>query len=793
MPVEKSSTTARNHIILAADARFSQPDYANDISWLVSLGKGQAYPFSLNSTFGLRARSMQMFPRLVDAEIGPGGSISSPQPPDLRIVRNHPNFLRLTFSPLPEIEMIMEIWVPSSHVITGQIEINNRSVLRRKLRFDWAALLSPMNHGHGMAAILMEKTYVLEGKTSELCPILLLTGGPRPGPSSFPTLGFDMDLYPGNQSRFRWAMGIQENAETSLELAQAAVSRDWEPEIALIELVNASQHLKITTGDPAWNEAFDSAQHTAFQLFMPGGSAFPARSFVQSRTPDRGYSLRGDGSDYDPKWSGQTALDAWYLNQIILPAAPDLAAGVVDNFLAVQQETGEIDWKPGLAKQRMHMLAQPLLATLALQVQNSRPDPAWVESVFPGLLRFFDSWFAPAHDQDGDGFPEWGNRIQIGLDDHPLFDRWLPANQGIDPADVETPVLAALLCREGQSLVSLAAAIGREEEANRLRQRIQSLTEQIESTWDALESTYCYRDMFTGQRPRGTHLLTFHSSGQHEIRQSLESPQKLVLNLYGQSNDTRHARITIHGLLDGQAVDETITPGQVQWMNLVGHASTTSRFTYVEGVDIEGLRAEDYGRLRTADLTRKDITLLLPLWARIPSRERARQLIQETLLPQFLQPYGLPVCPSSHLLPEQQHLNRVFLPWNVFVLEGLLAYGYQETAADLFTRLMNAICQNRAADGHFFSSFSASNGKPDGDADTLAALPPVGVFLQILGLRKLSNREIILEGLNPFPWPVTVQYQGIQLSFHPGCTEIRTANENLVMLNTPGPHRILLP
>lgn len=366
MPVEKSSATTRSRIILATDARFSQPDYANDISWLVSLGKGQVDPFSLNTTFGLRARSMQMFPRLVDAEIGPGGSISLPQPFDLRIVRNYPNFLQLVYSPLPEIEVNMEIWVPSSHVITGQVEINNRSVLRRKLRFDWAALLSPMKHGHGMAAVLMEKAYVLEGKTSELCPVFLLTGGPMPGPSSFPTLGFDVDLYPGNQNRFRWAMGILGSAETSLELAQAAVSRDWEPEIARIELVNASQHLTITTGNPAWNEAFRSAQDTAFQLFFPGGSAFPAPSFVQSRTPDRGHSLRGDGGDYDPNWSGQTALDAWYLNQLILPAAPELAAGVVDNFLAVQQENGEIDWKPGLAKQRMHMLAQPLLATLAL-------------------------------------------------------------------------------------------------------------------------------------------------------------------------------------------------------------------------------------------------------------------------------------------------------------------------------------------------------------------------------------------------------------------------------------------
>jgi len=792
MLVDKSSVSPRGRIVLAADARLSQPDYANDISWMVLLGNGQTYPFSINTTFGLRARSMQMFLRLVDAETGPNQTFL-PQSQDLRIIRNYPNYLELLYNPLPEIEMRVDIWVPSSHVITGQVEINNRSVLNRKLRFDWAALLFPMKHGHSMAAVLMDKTYVLEGKTSDLCPVFILTGGPKPGPSSFPTLGFDIEIYPGNQTRFRWAMGMLGNAETSFELAQTAISRNWEPEIARIELMNASQNVQIETGDAAWNEAFRIAQRTAFQLFFPAGASFPAPSFVQTRKPDSGHSLRGDGSDYDPSWSGQTALDAWYLNSLILPAAPELSAGIVENFLAVQQENGEIDWKPGLARQRMHIQAQPLLATLALQVQNIRPDPAWVESIFPGLLRFFNSWFSPEHDQDGDGFPEWENRIQIGLDDHPLFDRWMPANQGIDPTDVETPVLAAMLCREAQSLLKLAAVIGRQDVIEELQIRKQRLIDQVESTWDGLENTYCYRDMLTGQRPRGMNLLTFHGSGQHEIRQTLDSPQKLVLNLYGETSDTRHARITIHGLLDGTEVTEVITPGQVQWMNVTGHAVTTSRFTYVELVEIDGLLYGDHGRLRTADLTRKDITLLLPLWAHIPSRERAQHLIQDTILPQFVQSYGLPVCPSSHLLPEQQHLNRVFLPWNAFVLEGLLMYGYRETAADLFTRLMSAICQNLAAEGQFRASFSASNGKPDGDANTLASLPPVGLFLQILGLRKLSKQEIILEGLNPFPWSVTVQYQRTRLIFHPDRTEIRSVNDKLTTVNTLGLHRIILP
>ncbi|GAP14073.1 hypothetical protein LARV_01835 [Longilinea arvoryzae] len=790
MSVENGSTPPTGRYTLAADVRFSQPDYVNDISWEFSTRKGEAFPFSLNTTFGLRALSMRMFPRLVRAEIGPNHNT---QPGlNLRILGCYPNFLRLVCQPLAGVELMAEFWVPSSHVISGKLTLTNRSVLNQQLRFDWAALLTPMDQGHGMAALPMGKTYVLEGQTRDLYPVCFLTGGPKPGPSSFPTLGYDIDLYPGSNVRYVWALAALGNPETSLDLAQATANRDWDPEIARLELLNTSQTLKVITGNANWNAAFASAQRTAFQLFFPAGADFPASSFVQQRNPDNGFSMRGDGTDYNPRWSGQTALDAWYLNNLILPTAPDLAAGVIDNFLAVQEANGEIDWKPGLGGQRVHMLTQPLLATISWKIHASHPDKAWLEKIFPELLRFFEAWFSPAHDQDGDGYPEWNHRAQTGLDDHPLFDRWQPANQGVNPTDVETPVLAAMLYREAHSLISIAAFVGREDAIEGLQRRARNLAEQVETTWDQLENTYTYRDMLTGQRPRGANLLLFHGSGKHDLRQNLETPQKLLLSLYGDSSQTRKATFSICGHVNGNPVQEAILPGQIHWMNHTGHAVTQSRFTSVEEIEIRGLPESDHGLLRTADLTRKDISLLLPLWANIPSQDRALQLIQETILPQFRQAFGLPVCPSSHLLPDQQHLNRVFLPWNQFILEGLLAYGFQETAADLFTRIMNGICQNLELDGHFHEFFSAANGKSGGDIDTLASLPPLGLFLQILGLRNLSDHEIILQGLNPFPWPVTVQYRGILLSFFADRTEVKSANGFNTTLNTPDPQRIIL-
>jgi hypothetical protein len=39
----------------------------------------------------------------------------------------------------------------------------------------------------------------------------------------------------------------------------------------------------------------------------------------------------------------------------------------------------------------------------------------------------------------------------------------------------------------------------------------------------------------------------------------------------------------------------------------------------------------------------------------------------------------------------------------------------------------------------------------------------VGLFLQIIGIEKITPSEIIVRDFNPFPWPVTVQYQRMTL------------------------------
>ncbi len=50
-------------LTLAADARLTTTDYTNDQIWELSLGGGEPAALALQTTYGLRAHWMRLFPR----------------------------------------------------------------------------------------------------------------------------------------------------------------------------------------------------------------------------------------------------------------------------------------------------------------------------------------------------------------------------------------------------------------------------------------------------------------------------------------------------------------------------------------------------------------------------------------------------------------------------------------------------------------------------------------------------------------------------------------------------------
>ena len=63
-----------------------------------------------------------------------------------------------------------------------------------------------------------------------------------------------------------------------------------------------------------------------------------------------------------------------------------------------------------------------------------------------------------------------------------------------------------------------------------------------------------------------------------------------------------------------------------------------------------------------------------------------------------------------------------------------------------------------------------------GERNALNGLAPLDLFLRVLGVEILSSKRVKLEGVNPFPWDVTIQYKGLKVIRGQEKTEVVFAN-----------------
>ena len=461
---------------LAADARLPGSDYCDDQIWKLAYGSGEPTALALQTTYGLRARSMRLFPHFTSSDedlIDPAGFARTPS-----VRQFYPNYLHLEYAPFTGIDVQAEVWVPTSQALTGRMAFTNQQAEQASFRFDWVAQLNP-TEGERMSPLELQGVSVLAGQSAALHPVVFITGGAVAVSSPYPALCLEIDLAPGASCSFTWCQAALPDIEASFNLARQLAARPFDADIARLELLNAGQ-VEIITGDPEWDIALAMSQTQGYGLFTGPAGGLPYPSFVLTRQPDQGFSPRGDGSDYSHLWNGQPALDAYFLSNLLLPGGAPLLQGVLRNYLAVQEEDGSLDWKPGMAGQRGRLMAPPILASLALRIYEHSEDLAFLQDTFPHLLDFLHAWLSPAHDADGDGIPEWDHPMQAGMEEHPLFSNWQTWSQGVDIAKAESPGLCAMIYREALSLAAIARLLERTEPIPALLSTAEHMTTALE-------------------------------------------------------------------------------------------------------------------------------------------------------------------------------------------------------------------------------------------------------------------------------------------------------------------------
>ncbi len=791
---QKYTFAPQLQITIAADARLCDLNYKNDYIWELVQQKGKSPALTLQTTFGLHVQWLRLFPCFVYRDKLVYNLADFARPPQLLIV--YPNYLKLSLSPFLDIDTLIEYWVPESHAVAGRLSFINQGNQPETFQFCWAGMLNPINGDAKLTVKQIGGRHFLCCETNELYVSCTMSGYPQPTSVPFPALGHTVQLPPRSSQQIIWALAAlpADHNEVALHVLKT-IELPWEAEISRIELFNAHNQIEIITGNPEWDNVFSLSQQVAYSLLISPSNSLPNPFFVLTRQPDQSFSLPGNGPDYSDHWKGQTPLDAYYLASILLPGGLGFVEGILKNFLAAQDETGFIGYKPGSAGQRPRQLAQPILASLALKVDQYKHDHSWLKDIYPALTRFLKLWFSPKHDRDGDGFPEWDNPTQFGLEESPMVNQWHPQAQGIEIAWLESPALATMLLRECKALIKIATYVEGNEDIPWLVEKVSQLQDILNTVWDARACTYHYQDFQTHQSEPG--LLLFRikgKNGKHTIHHTFKKPHRLLIRIVSKGTEIHQLTILLSGKYHQETMVESINATQFNWSNNCVFLTSRNLFTQLQGVEIQGLQAGDEVEIRTPDYTVTDVSCLLPLWARGTTPAQAQAMTAKTIKRRFLKSYGICISPQTRATRTMLPWGNISLPWNQMIGEALLANNQQALVADLVTRIMKAIIQNLKQSGCFFEFIDAQTGHGSGERNHLRGLAPIGLFLSTLGVQIRSNREVILQGFNPFPWPVIVKYQGMTVSRQLHETIVAFPTGQVVKIdNQVNPTRIALP
>ena len=124
---------------------------------------------------------------------------------------------------------------------------------------------------------------------------------------------------------------------------------------------------------------------------------------------------------------------------------------------------------------RAEVTKPPIMAWAALKLNETDPDPDFLQEIYVPLVRW-NAWWFSMNDDDADGLVQYNHPYSSGLDDSPLWDYGLP---------VESPDLNTYLCVQMGSLALMAEALGMEAEGAMWRRRAAAIVRRmIEDFWD---------------------------------------------------------------------------------------------------------------------------------------------------------------------------------------------------------------------------------------------------------------------------------------------------------------------
>ncbi len=757
---------------IAADARLSSTDYRDDQIWEAQPGSGESAALALQTRFGGRAGLVSLVPMWVHD----GRSIYQAQaftrPPYLTGFA--PGYLRFEAALTPHLALQTEYWVMESHAIGVRFTLANTHIEPLDVELDVIAFVGINNKEQKLIALpLANGAGALSlGTIGNLQPVILLEDGQTESeaPGS-PKLRRKLTIPPRKKVAVRLIHAGLGSVNLSLALAQKWMKADWDVAFAQIDTY-AQAIPKIQTGDADTDATIAFAYRELVQSFLKATSSLPCPSFVATREPGRGFNANDKG------WNGQNPTLAYLSGLGMASIDPALAEGVIGNYLAVQQNDGWIDSKPGLGGQKQSTLCMPVLARLTWGIFQYTEDSQFLKDVFPGLFKFFRRWLQSDLDKDKDGLPEWQNEVQTGYVFMPTFATWQAWGGGADIRTIESPDLLAYLLSEAKSLKEIAYYLRDTTAETQIDESIARLETALDSLWNADLGRYAYRD-------RDSHLTTGRvdiitdARGMDELlpAEKLSPPNRLVLRVSGGVNLQPRMILKLDGVdQSGKAISEQASGEQFIWAGGRGVYTSKQVFSQIDRVTFEGLSRVYRIDVHTVDTMRLDMNALLPMWTASISLDHMTVLTKLLTNPDyFWRESGVAMnsAQDANFDPKNaEGSGGVWLYWLTLMGEALIESGNMEQATALVQRILKVQTSVLKANKRFSEFYHSDQPEGLGEPANVAGIVPLHLLMRVLGIRIISSTKVWVGGAFTWGQPVTLQQHGVIVERHDKSTTI---------------------
>lgn len=774
--------------ILAADARLSQTNYLDDQSWELTLAAGDEPALALQSRYGSRVGLVSLVPMWQHDNRMIYETQTYAESPS--VIAFAPGYVRCEAKLTPELVLLADYWVMESQAVGGRYTLTNAGSVPQTIRLDLFGHVGSERKYPSAILTLQDQTNALSlGRFPSFEPVVVLENANIEAPLSAkpsPKIGVSLTLEVGESVQVRWVHAGLRDMNASIQRAQFWLAQDWDAAFRQVgELAQAIPTL--STGNVDFDTTVAYSYQQLVQAFMRPTEHMPYPSFVATRQPSRGFSRRGDGSDYDRGWNGQSAQLAYLIGLAITSVDAELAQGIVHNYLAVQAEDGSVDSKPGLGGQREGMLCPPLLARLAWGIFQMTQDKEFLKAVYPRLVDFFNRWADEDLDADRDTLPEWQDERQMGYVFFPTFGSGQPWAQNLNIRQVETPDLAAYLLSEAVSLQKMAQIL-EDPGAYELGGRAADLRKRTNRLWYEDGARYAYHDRDTDSVSTKMVIVeNGRADEEHLPARKLSLPARVIVQVEGGTGKVPLASLYLAGLdAQGQKIEETVDVKDFTWS--YGNGFYTSRYVYstVDRIRFEGLSRVYRIRAYTVDLTRLDINAVLPLMdAEISSQHRAalvKLLDDET---HFKRQSGLTIVSAQDANFDPSSANGgggTWVFWTTLVGEALIEHGQYNLAVDFLKRLLDTQTHVLKEQRYFSEFYHSDTVAGLGETGHVGGIVPLYLLSRILGVQIISMGRVWTGGTFAWESPVTVRQHGVTVKRSVSGTHIEFPSGHVVDL-----------